>query len=101
MISGTVACNSSGADFGLVMSAITNFDRPANSRTVPVKSFVSGLSPISSPGRDRGTVGGAWPGRSLMWMRPGHPGQSFVRPRVNVGERQPACIRRLERLANG
>src|SRR5271157_4908014 len=28
MISGTVACSSSGADFGLVMSAMTNLDSP-------------------------------------------------------------------------
>src|SRR4029077_2182081 len=40
MISGIVACSSSGDDLGLVMSAMTNFDKPASSRTVSVKSFL-------------------------------------------------------------
>ena len=51
MISGTVACSSSGEDLGLVMSAMTNFDMPASSRTVSVKSFVSGLSKLNTIGR--------------------------------------------------
>jgi hypothetical protein len=51
MISGTVACSSSGADFGLVMSAMTNLDSPASSRTVSAKSFVSGLSKLKTMGR--------------------------------------------------
>ena len=50
MYSGTVACSSSGADRGLVMSAITKWDRPASSRTVSVKSFVSGLSKLNTIG---------------------------------------------------
>ena len=51
MISGTVACNSRGADFGFVTSAITNLDSPARSLTVSVKSFVSGLSKLKTIGR--------------------------------------------------
>ena len=50
MISGIVACSSSGDDLGLVMSAMTNFDSPASSRTVSVKSFVSGLSKLNTMG---------------------------------------------------
>jgi hypothetical protein len=53
MISGTVACSSSGGDFGLVMSAMTNFDSPASSRTVSVKSLVWGLSKLKTIGRYR------------------------------------------------
>jgi hypothetical protein len=51
MISGTVACSSSGADFGFVTSAITKRDSPASSLTVSVKSFVSGLSKLKTIGR--------------------------------------------------
>jgi hypothetical protein len=51
MISGTVPCSSSGADLGLVMSAMTNLDSPASNRTVSVKSFVSGLSKLKTMGR--------------------------------------------------
>jgi hypothetical protein len=50
MISGTVACSSSGDDLGLVMSAMTNFERLASSRTVSVKSFVSDLSKLKTMG---------------------------------------------------
>jgi hypothetical protein len=39
-----MAPSSYGTDFGLVRSAMTNLDSPAGSRTVSVKSFVSGLS---------------------------------------------------------
>ena len=69
MISGTVACNSSGADFGLVMSAITNLDRPASNRTVSVKSFVSGLSKLKTMGqgnRVRGALRGADLGPTIL-----------------------------------
>ena len=37
-------------DPGLVMSAMTNFDSPASSLTVSVKSFVSGLSKLKTIG---------------------------------------------------
>ena len=53
MISGTVACSSSGEDLGLVMSVMTNLDSPASSRTVSVKSFVSGLSKLNTMGGSR------------------------------------------------
>jgi hypothetical protein len=36
---------------GLVMSAMTNLDIPARSRTVSVKPFVSGLSKLSTMGK--------------------------------------------------
>jgi hypothetical protein len=49
-LTGIVACSSSGDDLGLVMSAMTNFDKPASSRTVSVKSFVSGLSKLKTMG---------------------------------------------------
>ena len=51
LISGTVACSSSGADLGLVMSAIANLDSLASSRTASVKSFISGLSKLNTIGR--------------------------------------------------
>jgi hypothetical protein len=50
MTSGTVACSSSGADFGFVMSAITKCDIPASSLTVSMKFFVSGLSKLKMIG---------------------------------------------------
>ena len=39
-----------GTDFGLLRSAMTNFDIPTKSRTVSVKSFVSGLSKLKTIG---------------------------------------------------
>jgi hypothetical protein len=46
-----LAPSSYGADFGLLKSAMTNFDSPASSLTVSVKSFVSGLSKLKTMGR--------------------------------------------------
>jgi hypothetical protein len=51
MHSGTVACNSSVADLGLVMSAITKQNIPASNLTVSVKPIVSGLSKLKTIGR--------------------------------------------------
>jgi hypothetical protein len=66
-----VACNSSDAERALVMSTMTNLDRLASSRTVSMKSLVSGLSKLK-------TIGTNPKSRSLSRSR----SRTIIRPSV-------------------